>query len=96
MFGNIHEGYFKPAVLAKLAVLIETYFLTTRQYGVQFSKSSFGFIAYKSSYLAKHVAIKNKIQHLAHNNIISYKRAEEFMNKQCSLYDSIVCDAAFW
>ena len=82
--------------LAKLAVFFETYYLITRQYGAQFSKSSFCFIAYKSSYLAKHVAIKSKVQHLANINIISYKRAEEYINKKCSLYDSFICDAAYW
>ena len=95
-FGNIHVGYFTPAVLAKLAVFFEVYCLVTRQYGAQFSKSPFPCIAYKTSFLAKHVAIKNKVQHLASIEVISYTKAEEFCNRRRSLYDTIVPDAAHW
>ena len=95
-FGSIHVNYFKPEVLAKLAVFFETYYIVTRRYGFNLVKSPFQFIAYKTSYIGKHVAIKNKIQHLARMRLISYMQAETFINKDSSLFDAIVPDAADW
>ena len=70
--------------------------MITRQYGANFSKSSFQFIAYKSCYLAKHVAIKNKIQHLAKIRLFSYVQEDIFINKPDSLLNAIIPDAAVW
>ena len=95
-FGSLYIRYFKPEVLAKLSVFFEAYYFVTRQYGSNFSKSSFQFIAYKTSYLAKHVAPKSKVQHLARIRLISYVQADEFMHRSNSINESIVPDAAEW
>ena len=93
-FGTINHNYFKPGTLAKLAVFFETYYLVTRQYGICFSKSSFPFIAYETSYLAKHVAIKNKIQHLARIKVLTRPDIEDFLENLKYAYSANILDAA--
>ena len=65
VFGSIKKSFFTPANIARVAVFFEVYYLITRQYGLHLLPSQFDFVACKASLLAKHVAIKNRIQYLA-------------------------------
>ena len=80
IFGSIHASLFSQSNLAKLAVFFETYYIVTRQYGKAFLKSPFTFIANKTSNIARHVAIKNRIMHLTRSRCISYAQVHDFMN----------------
>ena len=95
-FGTINFKYFTAINVAKIAVLFETYYIVTRQYGKAFLKSSFVFIANKTSYIARHVAIKNKIQHLARIKIINENHVHEFCNmrKNHAYFYPNILDAA--
>ena len=79
-FGSLHANYFSTATLAKNSVLFEAYYIVTRQYGKAFLKSPFTFIANKTSNIARHVAIKNRIMHLTRSRCISYAQVHDFMN----------------
>ena len=97
-FGSLHAPYFTPSTLAKLSVFFETYYIVSRQYGHSFGKSSFEFIANKTSNIARHVAIKNRVLHLSHSTCISYAQVQEYVQSRKSpahAYNNSVYDAAF-
>ena len=79
-FGTLHKAYFSPPTLAKISIFFETYYLVTKQYCHSFLKSSFEFIATKTSGIARHVAIKNKLLHLAQASGISNSQVQEFLH----------------
>ena len=79
-FGSLKRNYFSPVNLAKLAVFFEVYYLLTRQYGINIVPTSFEFVACKASYLARHVAMKNKIQYLAKYSCIPKVQVQQFLN----------------
>ena len=75
----------------------ETYYIVTRQYGHTFSKSPFDYIANRTSNIARHVAIKNRVLHLSHSTCISYAQVLEFANTRrdpAHAYNYNVLDAA--
>ena len=97
MYGTIHDKYFSVTNVAKLVTFWETYYILTKQYGVYLSKSSFVFIASKASFHAKHVAIKNRIQHLACISSHSYVQVQAFIDDRRvqayeTRYISPICD----
>ena len=77
-FGSLYVPYFTTANVAKIAVVFETYYIVINQYGSNFIQSDFPHKAEKVSYLARHVAIKNKVQYLARLTCISCSHAENF------------------
>ena len=79
-FGSLKRNYFSPVNLAKIAVFFEVYYLLTRQYGINIVPSSFEFIASKASSLARHVAMKNKIQYLTKSSCISNAQVQQFVH----------------
>ena len=76
----MHKNYFSATVLARVAVFFEVYYLLTRQYGINIVPSSFEFIASKASSLARHVAMKNKIQYLTKSSCISNAQVQQFVH----------------
>ena len=68
-----------------------------KQFGSNFLNSDFVFKAKKISYIAHHVAIKNKILRLSHMNVLSDKRVETFMPDMSNRTHSgaNIIDAAF-
>ena len=81
-FGTLHAKYFSAATLAKISILFETYYIVTKQYGKAFHKSPFSYIANKTSNIARHVAIKNKILYLSHTHCISYAQVQDFISNR--------------
>ena len=69
--------------IAKIAVFFETYYLLTRQYGLHILPSPFQDVACKASLLARHVAIKNKIQYLAKISQLYDPQICAFIQQQC-------------
>ena len=69
-----------------------------KQFGTNFIKSDFAFKDQTISFVANHVAIKNKITRLSHTSTISYGKAEEFMQKMStsSHVGTDIFDAAMW
>ena len=78
VFGSLRKTYFSPIVLARLSVFFEAYYLMCRQYGFSIFKDNFAVVARKASYLARHVAIKDRIQFLAQLTNISYAQVCRF------------------
>ena len=94
MFGSIHRQYFSHANLAKLSVFFEIYYILTRQYGVNILRQNdFAFVARKAAYLARHVAMKNKVQHLAHINNFSALQVDAFLEERVP--DNSICSSSY-
>ena len=65
------------------------------QLGPSFIKSPFSFIANKTANVARHVAIKNKLLHLAESSFISNAQVQEFLHTlKNPAYTCNVLDAA--
>ena len=79
-FGSLKKNYFSPANVARIAVFFEVYYLLTRQYGLHILPSQFCFVACKASLLARHVAIKNKIQYLAKIPVLHDTQISAFLH----------------
>ena len=69
-FGALKKPFVSPVNLARIADFFEVYYLLTRQYGLHPLPASFEFVAVKACALARHVAMKNKIQFLARIDFI--------------------------
>ena len=91
-FGNIHMPYFSLPQLARISAAFEVYYFLTRQYGHNVFKFSFPYLANKASYMAKQVAIKDKIQHLAQFKVIPQEKALEFVQGKQLLCNAEVSD----
>ena len=78
-FGTIKKAYFSPSNIAK-SVFSEVYYMLTRQYGVNLIPTKFEFVATKASSLARHVAMKNKIQYLTCSSCISNAQVQAFIS----------------
>ena len=94
MFGSIHKPYFSEANLARWAVFFEVYYILSRQYGITFLRNTFSHVAQKATVLAKHVAIKDKIQYLARITHMSDTRIHKFMQQRKDMLQSSTLDAA--
>ena len=94
-FGSIHKSYFNEVNLARLAVFFEVYYILARQYGITFLRNSFSYVVDKSSLLARHVAIKNKIQHLTRFTKISDNQIHTFIHDRKSKLLSPTLDFAY-
>ena len=71
-FMHIKYQYFSHQNLARLSIFYEVYYLLTRRYGKDFySDSDFSQFAIRTRQLAIHVALKNRIQHIAKLNSLS-------------------------
>ena len=80
-FMHIYKPYFTPQNVARLAIFYEVYYLLTRRYGKDFySDTNFSRMAIKTRKLAIHVALKNKIQHIAKLNFLSHGQVCHFCN----------------
>ena len=63
-------------------MFFEVYHLLTRQYGLHILPAQFEFVACKASLLARHVAIKNKIQYLARIPQLSESQVLIFLQRK--------------
>ena len=86
MFGSIKKSYFSPANLSRIASFFEVYYLLTRQYGLHILPFPYEDVAHKASVLAKHVAIKNKIQFLARIPQLYDSQISAFVLSQHSMH----------
>ena len=84
---HIHKPYFTQQNLARLSVFYEVYYILTRRYGrTNFCSIDFAKFAARTRNTAIHVAIKNKIQHIARISPISRSKVsthrQNFLNYQ--------------
>ena len=94
-YGPLHIAYFDNSTVAKLAASFEVYYTLTRQFGASLYKWNFIYLASQASYMAKHVAIKDKIQHLAQLRVLHAKDVQDFLTCKLNAYKADVLDAAY-
>ena len=93
-FGSIYKNYFTETNLARLAVFFEVYYILARQYGTTFLRNPFPYVVHKATTLAKHVAIKNKIQYLAQFSYVSDTHIQAFIDERKNKLLSSALDIA--
>ena len=94
---HIFKPYFTPQNVARLAIFYEVYYILTRRYGKSsFYNKKFVQFAAKTRHTAIHVAIENRIQHIAKIQPISKLQVRSQRNNFLTLKgEALVLDATF-
>ena len=94
-FGSLYKPYSNENNLAKLAVFFEVYYILSRQYGITSLRNSFYYVVQKATSIAKHVAIKDRIQYLAKITSVSDARIRAFIEDRKKRLLSSTLDVAY-
>ena len=71
------------------------YYILSRQYGITFLRNSFYYVVQKATSIAKHVAIKDRIQYLAKITSVSDARIRAFIEDRKKRLLSSTLDVAY-
>ena len=81
--------------MARLSAAFEVYDTLTRQYGKEVFKLDFCYLALQASSMARHVAMKDKVQYLARCKILHARDIQDFLANKDNAYNADVLDAAY-